>query len=161
MKVLHEWLKEYVGEAMPDVATCENLFTFHAFEVDGVENVEGKDVLDIKVLPDRASDCLSHRGIAHALSAIIGVPLKNDPLREEVLLTPLTDKIKVTIADTQACRRFGLALMTGVQVKESPEWLKTRLRALGQRSINNVVDATNYVMLGLGQPLHAYDDTHR
>lgn len=157
MKVIHEWLKEYVGDAMPDVATCEDLFTFHAFEVDGVEVVEGKDVLDIKVLPDRASDCLSHRGIAHELAAIMGAPLTHDPLREPVALTPLTDTIHVTIKDTQACRRFGAALMTGVAVKESPEWLKARLHALGQRSINNVVDATNYVMLGLGQPLHAYD----
>ncbi|QQR64981.1 phenylalanine--tRNA ligase subunit beta [Candidatus Kaiserbacteria bacterium] len=157
MKVIHDWLKEYVGDAMPDVATCEDLFTFHAFEVDGVEVVEGKDVLDIKVLPDRASDCLSHRGIAHELAAIMGAPLTHDPLREPVALVPLTEKIKVTIEDTQACRRFGAALMTGVAVKESPEWLKARLHALGQRSINNVVDATNYVMLGLGQPLHAYD----
>lgn len=157
MKVIHEWLKGYVGDAMPDVATCEDLFTFHAFEVDGVEVVEGKDVLDIKVLPDRASDCLSHRGIAHELAAIMGTPLTHDPLREPAALTPLTDTIRVTIEDTQACRRFGAALMTGVTVKESPEWLKARLHALGQRSINNVVDATNYVMLGLGQPLHAYD----
>lgn len=157
MKVLHEWLKEYVGEAMPDVATCENLFTFHAFEVDGVETVSGKDVLDIKVLPDRASDCLSHRGIAHALSAIMGVPLTMDPLRTPVSLSPVTNKIHISIEDAHMCRRFALAYITGVQVKESPEWLKIRLKALGQRSINNVVDATNYVMLALGQPLHAYD----
>ncbi len=157
MKVVHEWLKEYVGDSMPDVATCENLFTFHAFEVDGVEVVEGKDVLDIKVLPDRSSDCLSHRGIAHELAALMGTSLVHDPLREEITLTPSVDTIKVTIEDTQACRRFGAALMTGVTIAESPEWLKVRLHALGQRSINNVVDATNYVMLGLGQPLHAYD----
>ncbi len=157
MKVLHEWLKEYVGEAMPDVATCENLFTFHAFEVDGVEVVEGKEVLDIKVLPDRASDCLSHRGVAHALSAIMGVPLTVDPLCTPVSLSPVTNKIHISIEDAQMCRRFAMAHITGVQVKESPEWLKTRLKALGQRSINNVVDATNYVMLALGQPLHAYD----
>lgn len=157
MKVVHEWLKEYVGDAMPDVAACEDLFTFHAFEVDGIEVVDGKDVLDIKVLPDRASDCLSHRGIAHELAALKGVPLAHDPLREPASLTPHTDKIKVTISDTEACRRFGAALMTGVTITESPEWLKARLHALGQRSINNVVDATNYVMLGLGQPLHAYD----
>ncbi len=157
MKVVHEWLKEYVGGAMPTVSECDTLFTFHAFEVDGIEVVEGRDVLDIKVLPDRASDCLSHRGIAHELAALIGTPLLHDPLREEVVLTPLTEKITVTISDTDACRRFGAALMTSVTIKESPEWLKSRLHALGQRSINNVVDATNYVMLGLGQPLHAYD----
>jgi phenylalanyl-tRNA synthetase beta chain len=157
MKVVRNWLKEYVGENIPDVPTIENLFTFHSFEIDGVERVGDEDVIDTKVLPDRSSDCLSHRGVAHELAALMGTPLAHDPLREPVVLTPHTEKIRVTISDAQACRRFGAALMTGVTIGESPAWLKTRLEALGQRSINNVVDATNYVMLGLGQPLHAYD----
>ncbi|MCA9362522.1 hypothetical protein KC906_04035, partial [Candidatus Kaiserbacteria bacterium] len=68
-----------------------------------------------------------------------------------------TDKIKINIADSAACPRFSLALMTGIKVKASPKWLVQRLEALGQRSINNIVDATNYVMFALGQPMHAYD----
>ena len=157
MKVVYDWLKEYVGGDMPSVEKLDELFTFHSFEIDGIEKVNGQEVIDVKVLPDRSSDCLSHRGIAHELSALIGKSLQKDILRGEVSLTPVTEKIKITIENPENCTRFGAALLTNVVITESPEWLKDRLVALGQRSINNVVDATNYVMLALGQPLHAYD----
>lgn len=156
MKVIHSWLKEYVGESLPDTKKVEELLTFHAFEVEETEVVDGEDVIEVKVLPDRASDCLSHRGIAHELSTILNVELENDPLRKEVELKS-TDKVVVNIADEEACPRFTAAVITGIEVKDSPEWLKKRLRALGQRPINNIVDATNYVMFALGQPMHAYD----
>lgn len=157
MKVLYDWLKEYVGDATPEIGKVEEIFTFHAFEVDGVEKVGTQDVIDVKVLPDRSSDCLSHRGIARELSALTGTPLRNDPFAREALLAPQTQNIEVTLSNSEQCRRFGAALVTGITIAESPVWLKERLQALGQRSINNVVDATNYVMLALGQPLHAYD----
>jgi len=157
MKVLYDWLKDYVGDECPSVEDLDALFTFHAFEIDGIERVGKHDVIDVKVLPDRSSDCLSHRGIARELSTLIGKPLAHDSLTQSISLEPKTDKIKVTIEDSENCRRFAAARITGVTVKASPDWLKERLEALGQRSINNVVDATNYVMLALGQPLHAYD----
>jgi phenylalanyl-tRNA synthetase beta chain len=157
MKVIHDWLRDYVGDEMPPVIELEQIFTFHAFEIEDIDRVDRHDVIDVKVLPDRSSDCLSHRGIAHELAALIGVPLVKDPLRTPVVLEPKTDKLTVTIEDKNNCRRFTGALIEGVTIKDSPEWLKERLRALGQRSINNVVDATNYVMLSVGQPLHAYD----
>lgn len=156
MKVVHSWLKDYIGESIPSVQQIEELLTFHAFEVEGVETVAGHEVIDIKILPDRGSDCLSHRGIARELASITGVPLVHDPLESTERL-PLFSDIEVTLRDTYACTRFGAALITGIEVKDSPLWLQDRLRALGQRPINNVVDATNYVMYALGQPLHAYD----
>lgn len=157
MLVLHDWLKEYVGDSMPPAKDVENLLTFHTFEIDGIEEKEGHTVIDVKVLPDRSPDCLSHRGIAHELAAIVGKPLAEDPLRTPAENRPTIDTITVRIEDPALCRRFGMALIEGVKIGPSPAWLQSRLKALGQRSINNVVDATNYVMLALGQPLHAYD----
>lgn len=157
MKVLYDWLKDYTGDALPSLPELENLLTFHAFEIDGIEEIAGNEVIDVKVLPDRGSDCLSHRGIAREIATLTGTPLQADPLTTPVSLTPETDSLTVSIEDPSRCRRFSAARITGLTVKDSPEWLRARLAALGQRSINNVVDATNYVMLGLGQPLHAYD----
>lgn len=156
MKVVYDWLKDHCGE-LPPAKEIEDLLTFHAFEIEGSEEVEGETVIDVKVLPDRAADSLSHRGIAHEIAALLGKSLVHDPFKTTPSLTPTTDTITVDIEDPEHCRRFAAALVTGVKVGESPDWLKKRLIALGQRSINNVVDATNYVMLAIGQPLHAYD----
>jgi phenylalanyl-tRNA synthetase beta chain len=123
MKVHYDWLKEYVGDTMPSVLDIEKLFTFHAFEIEDIENHEHHTVIEVKVLPDRSSDCLCHRGIAHELAALTGKPLVHDPLHEPVVLEPMTDKLSVTIANSQNCRRFSGALVTGVEIKESPGWL--------------------------------------
>jgi len=104
MKVIHSWLKEYVGAALPDAAQVEALLTFHAFEVEGVEQVAGEEVIDIKVLPDRASDCLSHRGIARELGSILNAPLAVDPLATTITLKE-TKQVSVTIEDTIGCNR--------------------------------------------------------
>lgn len=157
MKVVHDWLKEYIGDDAPSASEVADLLTFHAFEIDGVETVGEKDVIDVDVLPNRAADCLSHRGIARELASLTGRPLARDPLAVSAPELPTTDRLRVTVPDTTACPYFSLALIEGVKVGSSPEWLRARLEALGQRSINNVVDATNYVMFGLGQPTHVYD----
>jgi phenylalanyl-tRNA synthetase beta chain len=156
MKVVHTWLKDYLGDALPTPEKVEELLTFHSFEIDGLEEIEGESVIDVSVLPNRASDCLCHRGIARELAALLDVSLVHDPLAEKPELAT-TDKIVVDIQNTIACPRFTAALITGVSVDESPVWLKKRLNALGVRSINNIVDATNYVMYALGEPMHAYD----
>ncbi len=154
MKVSLKWLQTYFDSSLPSAAELSDALTFHAFEI---EEASGT-MLDVKVLPNRAADCLSHRGIAKELAAILGLPLKTDPLR-----TPLesrdfvTPSIKVEIEDSAACGRYMGAVVQGVKVGPSPDWLREALEAVGQRSINNVVDATNYVMLNIGQPLHAFD----
>lgn len=156
MLVSHNWLKAYLGDALPSPQEIADLLTFHAFEIESVEEISGDTVIDVNVLPDRSSDCLCQRGVARELASILGVPLVHDPLQGEVAL-PATDAISIDITDSELCPRFTASLIEGITVGPSPQWLQDRLAALGQRSINNIVDATNYVMYAMGQPLHAYD----
>lgn len=153
MKVSLTWLQGYFSEPLPDADAVSDALTFHAFEI---EEAAG-DLIDVKVLPDRAAYALSHRGIARELSAVLDIPLSRDPLREELPIYPATEVLKVSIEDPKTCSRYMGALVRNVAVGPSPEWLKSALESVGQRSINNIVDATNYVMLDIGQPLHAFD----
>lgn len=157
MKVSFNWLKEYLGKDfdLTPEAVAE-LLTFHAFEIEEVKEEKNDTMIDVKVLPDRASDCLSHVGIAREIAVILGKTLEKDPIREIFNLSA-AEKINLTLENEEKCPRFMLALVEGIEIKESPEWLKEALETVGQRSVNNVVDITNYVMLALGQPLHAYD----
>jgi phenylalanyl-tRNA synthetase beta chain len=100
-------------------------------------------------------------GIAREAAALLGVELKRDAMevleRHPAEITPTPDFIELEIADPDLCPRYSAAYITGVTIGPSPFWMQMRLRLAGQRPINNVVDITNYVMLELGQPLHAFD----
>lgn len=146
-------MQKYFEQSLSKAEVMNDALTFHAFEI---EESDG-DVLDVKVLPNRATDCLCHRGIAKELSAILDIPLKNDRLRESVPEFPKTNELQIEIEDSKKCQRYIGALMRCVKVAQSPQWLREALESVGQRSINNIVDATNYVMLNIGQPLHAFD----
>ncbi|MEI6587773.1 MAG: phenylalanine--tRNA ligase subunit beta [Candidatus Moraniibacteriota bacterium] len=113
-------------------------------------------ILEIKVLPDRAHDILSHVGVAREL-AILENRKFDYAFSELILPTKKSQKLKVEIKDTDLCKRYIGAVLENITIKESPAWLKERLQACEIRPINNVVDATNYVMLEIGQPLHAFD----
>ncbi len=152
MKISRDWLQTFFEKPLPEAQVLADALTFHAFEIESVID----DILDVKVTPNRGHDCLSYRGIAKELSAILNVPLKNDPLREDVSLAPATDAVSVSI-DTPLSARYIAGYIKGVKVGPSPDWLRESLKAIGQKSINNIVDATNYVMFNIGQPLHAFD----
>ncbi len=100
-------------------------------------------------------------GVAREAAALLDVPLQRDALevldRHPAELTPDPDFLFLDIADPDLCPRYSAAFITGVDVKPSPFWMQMRLRRAGVRPINNIVDVTNYVMLELGQPLHAFD----
>src|SRR5437867_9979762 len=114
----------------------------------------GETVLLLELQPNRP-DCLGILGIAREVSALLETELR-EPKRAD-LGHPAPKALDVRIEDADACRRFGVARLDGVRIGPSPEWMQRRLVAAGMRPISNVVDITNYVMLELGQPLHAYD----
>lgn len=111
---------------------------------------------ELKVTPNRA-DCLSHYGLAREVSALLSRPLKAPALKKNYNGGKTIDKISVEVLDAKACPRYMGRSISGIKVGPSPEWLKKRLEILGMKSINNVVDVTNFVMMELGQPLHAFD----
>ena len=153
MKISRPWLQTYFEQELPDANTLADALTFHAFEIESVEN----DILDVKVTPNRGHDCLCHRGIAKEVSATLNMPLKHDGLALGTKLEPVSDLVSVSIDEPTLCSRYVAGCIRNVSVGPSPEWLRDFLESIGQRSINNVVDATNYVMFNLGQPLHAFD----
>jgi phenylalanyl-tRNA synthetase beta chain len=114
-------------------------------------------ILTIKVTPNRA-DCLSHFGLARELSALLALPVqfKLPPARPSRPAMP-SDRVDVRLDEPALCPRYCAQLIAGVEITESPSWLKQRLESVGLKSINNVVDATNFVMMEMGQPLHAFD----
>src|SRR3989344_923072 len=157
MKISRNWLQTFFDAPLPDAEALVEALTFHAFEIESIERIGDDDILDVKVTPNRGHDALSHHAIAKELGAILSIPHKSDPLQAVISLEPRTDALKVTIENPDLCRRFTVALIQGVHVGPSPDWLRQRLEGIGQRSINNVVDATNFVMFNIGQPLHAFD----
>jgi phenylalanyl-tRNA synthetase beta chain len=116
-------------------------------------------VLDVEVTTNRP-DCLCHVGIARELAAALAEPLREpDSSIAEGLqsATAVDRRLAVRIEDPQGCPRFTARIIENVRVGPSPEWMQRRLRAIGQRPINNVVDVTNYVAAELCQPMHAFD----
>ena len=115
-------------------------------------------VLELELTSNRP-DCFSIYGIAREVAAAARLELAPPPTAGPAVLggAPAAEAIAVEIADPDLCPRYGATVIRGVTVGESPAWLKARLTHAGMRPINNVVDVTNYVMLGWGQPLHAFD----
>ncbi len=158
MKVSYEWLQTFFPTgALPPVEDVAEKLMFHAYEVEGVETVGATPVIDVDVLPNRASDSLSHRGIAREIATLFDIPMERDPLRMQVDLTPGDTQTTVTLGTDASCSYYIAARIAGVKVTDSPAWLRERLAAIGQKSINNIVDATNYCLFELGQPTHVFD----
>ena len=155
MKIVYNWLKEFVAATAP-AAELRSRLSLAGLAVDSVEESPAGPVLDIEVTANRP-DCLGHYGVAREVAAIYRLPVK--PLAPQLheSAQKAADAVRVEIETPELCGRFTARVLRGVKVQPSPDWLKQRLEAIGQNSINNVVDVTNYVMFELGQPLHAYD----
>lgn len=153
MKISYNWLKEIIDLDLSPAETAEAL-TRVGLAVEGIEPYNGDRILDIDLTTNR-SDCLSHLGIARELAAITGKGLRHGAAAIDRDM--LGERRLVTIAAPELCLRFTARVIEGVRVGPSPKWLVDRLESLGERSINNIADITNYVMLELGQPMHAFD----
>ena len=114
------------------------------------------NLIDLSITPNR-SDCLGFRGIARDLAASGFGKLKNFKQKKIKSNTKQTLKVKINKEKNQACSSFGSCLITNVKNTESPKWLKDKLVSIGQKPISAIVDITNYVMLDINRPLHAYD----
>ncbi|MCU0332454.1 MAG: phenylalanine--tRNA ligase subunit beta [Ignavibacteriaceae bacterium] len=116
-------------------------------------------ILEIAITPNRP-DALSHIGVARDLAAIFNRELRIPKLDFQESQQDIKQLASVEIEDKINCPRYSAKVVTGLTIKESPEWLKNKLTKIGLRSINNVVDVTNFILYELGQPLHAFDLDH-
>jgi phenylalanyl-tRNA synthetase beta chain len=150
----YNWLKSFFSTELPEPKKLAEILTLHAFEVESLEKKGTDWILGIDVLPDRAGDCLSHIGIAREISVLLNKKLI---LPKTKVIIGGKESISVEVVDAKDCLRYMACIMDNIKIGPSPKWLKERLEACELNSINNVVDATNYVMLETGQPLHAFD----
>jgi phenylalanyl-tRNA synthetase beta chain len=156
VKIVYNWLADFVDvKATP--AELASRLALSGTNIGGIENGPHGAVIDAEVSSNRP-DCLGHYGIAREISAVYQLPLKAvSPKPQEGAATKASDAVRVEIQSPELCGRFTARVIRGAKIEPSPQWLKDRLEASGVASINNVVDATNYVMLELGHALHAFD----
>ena len=164
MNISYNWLKELIYIDLSPEETAKAL-TRVGLAVEGIHPHGDDFVLDIDLTSNRA-DCLSHLGVARELGVstqaetrpVGSVPdtSSDDAISDVPYPAALAAEV-VQIETPELCHRFTARIIKGVKIGPSPQWLADRLAALGERSINNVADITNYVMLELGQPMHAFD----
>jgi phenylalanyl-tRNA synthetase beta chain len=155
MKISYQWLKEFVGVELPPRALADAL-TLSGTVVETIEEAGADFILDFDLTSNRP-DCLSHQGIAREVAAVCQLPLRKISPSPREVQPAAAGEISVAIEAPALCSRYCARVIRGVRVGPSPPWLAGRLEALGLRPINNVADLTNYVLMELGHPLHAFD----
>lgn len=158
MRVSYNWLRELVPLEWTPEELAERL-TMLGFEVEEIllrpEGIE--DVALEVAVPSNRGDALSMLGIAREVAALVGEAVRVPPFAVQEGEGSIEDFLRLEIEEPELCPRYSARLVRGVQVAASPRWLQERLIVCGMRPINNIVDITNYVMLEMGQPLHAFD----
>ncbi len=161
MKASLAWINQYLTPGDLQAAAAEEMLTFAGLPIDSNETLLGGDVrMEVEVTSNRG-DCLCHVGLAREIAAASGggrafsAPMP--PALKGGVVKRLDGFTLVNGVSEGGCPRFTLRLIKGVKVGASPDWLRHRLEAVGQRSINNVVDVTNFVLHELGQPSHVFD----
>src|SRR5947207_4777624 len=154
MNLSRDWSSDYVDLTDISDEELERRFTEIGHAIESVEKHGDDTVFDLEITTNRV-DAMSHLGMARELAAAFGRELRATPVFEGETTTE--GSVKVRIETREMCARFSGCVIRGVTIKPSPERIQRRLEAVGLRPINNVVDVTNYVMMALGHPLHAYD----
>ena len=154
MKIPVSWVKDFVDLTVEPQQLADDL-TSVGLACDGIEFHGKEAVLDLDITTNRV-DAMNMYGIAREAATFYGLPLKPLALDAPEAGAPSSDGLRVEIAAPELCPRFA-ARVFDVKVGPSPAWLKDRLELAGHRSISNVVDLSNYVMLEMGQPTHAFD----
>jgi phenylalanyl-tRNA synthetase beta chain len=155
MRVPLEWLGEYVTIDVPLETLIERLHGA-GLPVEHVERVGNDTILEIELTANRP-DCMSILGVAREVAVMLGRPLRAPKPKPVAHPPAASERVAIEVDDPEGCPRFTARVIEGVRVGPSPAWAQRRLDASGVRAINNVVDVTNYVMLELGQPMHAFD----
>ncbi len=155
MNISLNWLTEYVNVAMPAEQLGE-LFTRIGLNCEGIAESDADIVFDLEVTSNRP-DWLGHLGVARELAAAIGAEFTPPRVRELPTSGSAADLTDVTVRDPDLCDRYTARVIRNVQVGPSPQWLVDALEAVGLRSVNNIVDVTNFVLMEYSQPLHAFD----
>src|SRR5262245_61750210 len=155
MKISLNWLKEFV-DIPDDPQTLGRKVTGVGLAADAIDTNDSDTIYEFDITTNRP-DCLSHLGLAREVSAIYGTPLRKPVFEVREGNVSTLDEFSIEIADPDLCGRYCGRYIEGVRIAPSPDWLRQRLEGLGLRSINNVADVTNLVMMEIGQPLHAFD----
>ena len=150
MRISTNWLKEMVATDL-DPRTIAERLTLAGLAVDTIEEIGGDTLFEFDITSNRP-DALSHYGIAREVAALLDAPLVA-PVGVVAEAEPAAETLtSVVIEDPALCPRYVARVIRGVTIGPSPDWMVRRLEALGQRSINNVADVTNYVLLEQGHP---------
>jgi phenylalanyl-tRNA synthetase beta chain len=156
MIVSYNLLNSYFKNSLPSVDELVEALIPHSFEIEGVEKVDNDFVIDIDVLSNRGHDCLSHFGIAKEIAVVLDKEVHIPESKIDSMDINTSEYLDVKV-ETDLLPRINKRLIVDLKVGPSPDWLVDYLKVLGQKSINNVVDITNYVMFETGQPIHAFD----
>jgi phenylalanyl-tRNA synthetase beta chain len=155
MKFDVDWLNDHL-EQPAEVDRLADRLTACGFLVELRETVDGSEVWDVEITTNRP-DAMNHRGLAREAAVATGIRLKPLDVQLEEIDDAADSLASVEIVEPELCPRYVARIVRGVDIVQSPGWLRQRLERCGVRPINAVVDATNYILLELGQPLHAFD----
>ncbi len=155
MRISLNWLKEYVSTP-DDASQLSERLSLAGLAVDAMETTGDDVVLDLDITTNRG-DCLSHLGVAREVGTLYGKVVRMPAINVAEIERRAGSVVSISIADNDLCKRYCGRYIEGVTIGKSPDWLVRRIEAVGIRSINNVADITNYVLMELGHPLHAFD----